>query len=222
LGPPNSVVIKPDAAATAGVFSIASGANRVTIANITFNTATAQSAAIQTVSGAHYLTVENCIFDLVGAAGPTGFGISFDAAKSSYPVIRNCTFYLGTLIKAGIWIEAQDATPFGGLVENCKMISVLNGSGTGAEGGIYVKDGTGVQINNCVIHGGDTGTAYNVGDGIEVAAGVLNAMITNCQVSGCDAAITDGGTDTDIVNCYTADDEGAEYANMEDKLGNLT
>jgi len=219
LGPPNSVVINPDAAATAGVFNLGAGADRCRIANITFKTTTAQSAAIKLTAGTDFLTVDNCIFDLVGAAGPLGIGIDGDAGKVSYPVIRNCTFWLGTLIKSGIVLEVQDATPYGGLIENCRFVSVLNGSGTGCVDVINIKDGTGMVIKDCVIHGGDSGTAYNADDGIDIDAGVLNTLVVNCKISGCDALITDGGTDTDSIFNITDDGEGGEWADAETYIG---
>lgn len=196
LGPPNSVIIKPDAAATAGVFNLGASAKRCRIANITFNTATAQSAAIKLTAATDYPTIENCIFDLVGAAGPLGIGIDGDAGKVSYPVIRNCTFYAGTLIKSCIVLEVQDATPFGGLIENCRFVSVINGAGTGCVDFVNIKDGTGMHIKDCDMQGGDVGTTYNCDDGIDIDAGVISTMITGCTIGGCDAAVTDGGTDT--------------------------
>jgi len=195
LGPPNSVVIKPDAAATAGVIALGASAARVRIANLTINTATAQSAAIVTSTGASYPTVENCIFDLVGASGPLGYGINFGGAKVSYPVIRGCTFHLGTLIKAGIALKAQDATPFGALIEDCVFMNALSASGTPCEDGINVMDGTGVIIRNCHISGGAS-TDYNLVDGIDIDASVLNTLIADCTIGNCDNGVTDGGTDT--------------------------
>jgi len=217
VGPLGSVVINPGAAATAGVISVGASATRFRLCNVVINTATAQSAAIKfEATGPTFPVIENCIFDLVGAAGPLGVGIDMDAGKISYPVIRNCTFYLGTLILAGIIVEVQDATPYGGLIENCDFLSVLNGGGTGIVDVINVKDGTGLIIRDCNIHGGDTGTNYNAADGIDLDSGVLNTLIASCNISGCDALITDGGTDTDIVRCITADGEGSEYANAEE------
>jgi len=217
-GPLGSVVIKPDDAATTGVFNIGASGDRFHLSNVVINTATAQSAAIKLTAAADFPLIENCVFDLVGAAGPLGVGIDGDNGKVSYPIIRNCTFYMGTLLIAAIILEVQDATPFGGLIENCDFLSVLNGAGTGVVDVINVKDGTGLIIRDINIHGGDAGTAYNADDGIDLDAGVVNTLITRCNISGCDALITDGGTDTDITDCLTADGEGSEYVNAEQIL----
>jgi hypothetical protein len=196
LDPTSGYGFNPDAASTATILSLAAAADNVLIKNLRFDTTTGLQSAIATVSGSHFLKVEDCFFNLVGTTGPTGFGIDMDAGKVAYPVIRNCTFHLGTLIVAAIWIECNDALPFGALVENCNIVSILNGAGTGAAGGIYVADGTGVIVKDCDIQGGDPATAYNIGDGIEIAAGVLNTMISGCTIGNCDAGVTDGGTDT--------------------------
>jgi len=217
-GPIGSVIIKPGAAATAGVINVGASGDRFHLKNVLINTVTAQSAAIKLTAAADFPLIEDCVFDLVGAAGPLGVGIDGDNGKVSYPIIRGCTFYMGTLLIAGIILEVQDATPFGGLIENCDFLSVLNGAGVGVVDVINVKDGTGLIIRDCNIHGGDSGTAYNADDGIDVDAGVVNTLIARCNISGCDALITDGGTDTDIVDCLTADGEGSEYANAEQVL----
>jgi len=212
---PNEVVINPDAAATAGVFNIGSSGKRVSFHNITIKTTTAQSAAIKLAAASDFLLVDNCIFDLVGAAGPLGIGIDGDAGKLSYPVIRNCTFWMGTLLISAVTLEVQDASPYGGLIENCNFISVLNGAGTPVVDVINIKDGTGMIIRDCNIHGGDTGSSYNAADGIDIDAGVVNTLITRNSISGCDALITDNGTDTDSVFNWTADGEGGEFADAE-------
>lgn len=214
-GPLGSVVIKPDEAATAGVFNIGASGDRFHLSNVIINTATAQSAAIKLTAAANFPIIENVVFDLVGAAGPLGVGIDGDNGKVSYPIIRNCTFYMGTLLLAGIIIKVQDATPFGGLIEKCDFLSVINGADTPVVDVINVKDGTGLIIRECNIHGGDTGTAYNAADGIDIDAGVLNTLVTRNSISGCDALITDGGTDTDSVFNWTADGEGGEFADAE-------
>jgi len=215
-GPLGSVIIKPDAAATAGVFNIGTSGERFHLSNVVINTASALSAAVKFgATGGVFPVIENCIFDLVGTTGPTGVGIDMDSGKCSSPIIRNNVFYMGTLIKAAIIAEVQDATPFGGLIEDNRFISVINGAGTGVADVINVKDGTGLIINNNVIHGGDTGTTYNATDGVDIDSGVVNAIISNCCISGCDNPIIDGGTDCDIVNNFTADGEGGEAADYE-------
>lgn len=219
IGGPGNVVINPGAAATAGVINVGASGKRFHLSNVTINTATAQSAAIKLTAASNFPVIEKCIFDLVGAAGPLGIGIDGDAGKVSYPVIRDNVFHLGTLIKSGIVIEVQDASPYGGLIENNVFVSILNGAGTGVVDVINVKDGTGLVIKDCLIHGGDSGTAYNADDGIDIDASVLNTLVVNCRISGCDALITDGGTDTDIVKCFTADGEGGEYADAETYIG---
>lgn len=219
VGPPGSVVINPGVAATAGVINLGADADRFGLKNVWINTATAQSAAIKLAAGANFPVIEDCLFNLVGAAGPLGVGIDMDAGKVSYPIIKGCKFYLGTLILGGLILEVQDAYPFGGLVQDCDFITVLNGSGTGPADVINVKDGTGLIIRDTRIFGGDSGTAYNAVDGIDIDAGVLNTLIDSCHISGCDNQITDGGTDTDIIQSFSADDEGEEFANAEVYLG---
>jgi len=191
LGPPNSVIIKPDAAATAGVIVLGASADRVRIANLTIDTTTAQSGAIVSVSGAHYPTIENVIFNLVGAAGPLGVGIDFDAAAVNYPVIRNCNFYCGTLIKAAIRMKCGTT---GGLIEDCFFVNTET-AGTPTEDGINVKAGKFLRIKNCTIHGGATAD-HLFADGIDIDAGVVNTSIDGCYIGGCTAAVTDGGTAT--------------------------
>lgn len=191
LGPPQSVTIKPGAAATAGVFNLGALADRVTFANLTIDTTTAQSGAIVTTSGTHFLNVQNVFFNLVGAAGPLGVGIDMDAAASNLPVIKNCTFMMGTLLIAGIRMKCG-AT--GGLIEDCRFIS-LETTGTLCPDVLNVKAGTGLHINRCYIHGG-TGVGHLAADGIDIDAGVVRTMITDCWIAGCTAAVTDGGTNT--------------------------
>lgn len=215
-GPLGSVIINPDAAATAGVINIGTSGARFHISNVVIKTTTAKSAAIKFgATGGLWPLIENCVFDLVGAAGPLGVGIDMDAGKVTYPIIRNCTFYMGTLLIAAIRAEVQDATPYGGLIEKCDFLSVLNGAGTPVVDVINVKDGTGLIIRECNIHGGDTGSNYNAADGIDIDSGVVNTLVTRCNISGCDALITDGGTDTDSVDNWTADGEGGEFADAE-------
>lgn len=192
LGPPNSVIIKPDAAATAGVINLSANADRFRLINVTINTTTARSAAIKLATGTDYLYIDSCIFDLVGAAGPLGYGIDGTTGKVSYPRILNCEFHLGVYVNAGIALKVQDATPFGGLIDNCYMVS--NAAANPTADGILISDGTGMQIKDVVIHGGTA--AQNITDGIDIDAGVLNTMITGCLIGGCDNALTDGGTDT--------------------------
>jgi len=140
------------------------------------------------------------------------------AGKCSYPIFRGCDFFIGTLVAAGIAVNVQDALPYGGILEDCTFLSTLNGAGTPVVDVVNVMDGTGFIIRKCVIHGGDAGSNYNAADGIDVDASVVNTLIVSCNISGCDALITDGGTDTDIVDCKTADGEGSEYANAEEVL----
>lgn len=194
LGPPGSVIIKPDAAATAGIFNLGANADRVSFHNLTIDTTTAQSGGIVTTSGTHYPLIENCIFNLVGAAGPLGVGIDFDAAAVTLPTIKNCTFHLGTLIIAAIRMKCGTT---GGLIQDCRIISTLNGSGTPCVDGINVKAGTGLVIDRCHIHGGDAGTAYNMVDGIDIDAGCISTIITGpCYIGNCDNGVVDGGTDS--------------------------
>jgi hypothetical protein len=189
MGPPNSVRIKPAAAATAGAINLGANADRFRLINVTIDTTTALSAAIVTASGAHFPTIEDCIFNLVGAAGPLGVGIDFDAGAVNYPVIRNCDFYLGALMIAAIKMECGTT---GGLIEDCMITS--NAAANPSVDGILVKAGSNLHINRCWIHGGVA--AQNITDGIDIDAGVLRTLITECQIGGCDNAITDGGTDT--------------------------
>jgi hypothetical protein len=193
LGPPNSIIIKPGAAATAGVIVLGASADRVRLANFTIDTTTALSGAIVTVSGAHYPTIENIIFQLTGDTGPTGVGIDFDAAAVNYPVIRNCDFYCGTLTIAGIRMKAGTT---GGLIQGCRFISTINGSGTPCVDGINVKAGSFLTIDRCFINGGDKGTNYNMVDGIDIDAGVVHTQICDCLIGNCDNGVVDGGTDS--------------------------
>ena len=214
-GPLGSVVINPDAAATAGVINIGASGDRFHLSNVVIRTTTAKSAAIKLTAASDFPIIENCLFDLVGASGPLGVGIDGDAGKISYPIIRNCTFHMGTLLIGAIVLEVQDASPYGGLIENCDFVNVLNGAGTGVVDVIKLKDGTGITVRGCNIHGGDTGTAYNANCGIDVDSGVLNTLITRCNISGCDAQITDGGTDTDISDCWSVDTEGSAIGTFD-------
>ena len=193
LGPPNSVIIKPAAAATAGIINLGALADRFYLANVTLDTTTAQSGAIVTSNGTHNPTIENCIFRLIGAAGPLGVGIDFDAAAVNYPVIRNCTFYCGTLLIAAMRLKVG-AT--GGLIQNCIIVSALNGSGTPCTDPINLKAGTNTIFDQIIIHGGDAGTAYNFPDGIDIDGGCVNTIITRSFIGNCDAGVTDGGTDS--------------------------
>jgi hypothetical protein len=186
--------LKPDAATTNGILSLTAAADNVMLKNLVFNTATCQDAAIYTASGVAYLQVIDCTFSLIGAAGPTGYGINTTAGAVTYPIIKGCIFNIGTLVAAGIALKAGTS---GALIENCTFVSTLNGSGTGCADAINVMAGTGVVIKSCHIHGGDASTAYNIVDGIDIDAGVINTLITGpCYIGGCDNALTDGGTDT--------------------------
>jgi hypothetical protein len=215
MGNPGEVIINPAAAASAGAIAVGASGDRFHLDNVWINTATALGAAVKYATGADYTVVENCLFDLVGTTGPTGYGIDMATGKVSYPVIRNVTMYLGTLMVAGIAIKVQDATPYGGLIKNVTMINVLNGAGTPVVDCINVMDGTGLIIDSPIIHGGDAGSNYNAADGIDIDAGVLNTLVVNPRISSCDALITDGGTDSDIVAGITADGEGGEFADAE-------
>ena len=184
----------PSTASTTGVMNITADGDNLLLKNLNFNTTLGLGAAISTAAGTRYLTVDGCWFLIVGTTGPTGYGINMTAGAVYHPIIKNSRFYLGTLVLAGIVMTAGAS---GGMIEDCTITSLLNGSGTGAENGILVTAGTGVIIKGVHIHGGDGSTAYNITDGIDIDPGVKNTLITGpCYIGGCDNALTDGGTDT--------------------------
>jgi len=199
LADPNSeqCAIVPDAACTAAIFSLTTAADFVRIQNLYFNDTTAAKPCILTASGAHNVEIHNCKFVLSNDSA-----IDFDAGAVNDPVIKDCTFQLGD--GAGVPIVMECGTS-GGLIEGCTIINGINGSGTPPADGILVKAGTGLIIRNCDIHGGDAATAYNLVDGIDIDAGVINTLITRCTIGECDNAVTDGGTDTTgVTNGVTA------------------
>ena len=199
LADPNSELctINSSSAATTGIFTLTAAADRVRIQNLYFNDGTAAKPCIVTANGATNVEIHNCKFVLTQDSA-----IDFDAGAVGDPVIKDCTFQLGD--GAGVPIVMECGTS-GGLIEGCTIINGINGSGTPPADGILVKAGTGLIIRNCDIHGGDAATAYNLVDGIDIDAGVINTLITRCTIGECDNAVTDGGTDTTgVTNGVTA------------------
>ncbi len=221
-GPLGSVVIKPTAAASNGVFYVSGNADRFHLANVVIDTSASLNGAVKLAAGADYPLIEHVVVNVVGTTGPTGYGINGSTDQVAFPIVRNSVFYLGTLGVAAIYLKAKDTFLSGGLIENNYIVSTLNGSGTGTQYGIAVGDGTGVIVSGNVIHGGDSGTAYNIGTGIIIATGVLNTSVVRNRVSGCDYQYVDSGTDTDLVDNWTADGEGGEFADAEMMLGIAT
>ncbi len=190
----------PDAAVTAAILALTAAADNVLLKRLKFSNAFGLRSIITTANGTDYLTIEDCLFTVAGAASADiGYGINMSAAASRMPVIRRNTFMVGTLVQNAMQIKASTT---GGLIEDNKIINSLNASGTGAVIAINIATGTGVVVKGNHIHGGPTAaSAYNFGSGITIASGVLNTILTGPNYAGfCDDVatncVTDGGTST--------------------------
>lgn len=209
-----SVIINPDEAADEGVFNLGASAKRCSFENLVINTATSQASAIKLAAGADFPLFKNCIFNIVGASGPTGVGITC-AGAVAYPTITGCKFYIGTNVISAMTIIGKTTYPFGGLIENTLIACTHNGAGTNPLAGIGLGAGVGIEIRDILIHGGDVGTAYNIINGIDVASECVHTTIARIRCLGCDSAIDDDGVDTLFTDVWVQDGVGGEFVDAE-------
>ncbi len=184
--------IKSDAAVAATVLSLTAAAANVLIKRLYLDNAAGLRSIIKTASECHFLRVEDCVFNVKGAASADiGYGINLSAAAVNSPVVLRNTFYVQTLVQDVMQIKAGLT---GGLIAENTIVNMLDAGGTGAVNGINLAAGTGVVIRSNHISGGEVITARNFDTVITIAAGCINTILTGPNYIGnCDAGVTDGG-----------------------------
>ena len=216
-GMPGDVVIKPGAAATAGIFALGTIADRLELDGIWFDCTTAANECIDVPSGGvNNCWIHNCRFDGQGGAAAAGI-VTANAATCANWIIENNTFidctvaaikgYLGyAKIRNNILIKTLTTAMTIG-------ISLLDNTTT--------ADSDGAVIHDNLVLGGIEGTTP-LATGISVAAACYGVGVWRNGVAGCTDNLSHTANDaaTQAIDNYTADGRqpAAEYADVEDKL----
>ena len=196
-----NTIIKPAAAASAGIFAIKTAMAGISFKNIDFDATTAAAGHIVTAGTVDTMMIENCRFNLGTVQ------LDLDAGLATDVYIKNCT--LINMDTDGIAIAGVR----GGIYNTMIGIDTYLAAGGKITSGITLTNtagSIGFTINGVVIHGGDDGGTNDViAKGIFVGgSNVVAATIINCQASECDQSLDDDGTDTFIGGSnLTADGE---------------
>ena len=213
-GPPGSIVIKPAAAASAGIIAIKTGMANISFSNIAFDATTAAAASIKTSGTVVNLTIENCTFKLGTVQ------LDLDAGIITNPVIINNEF----------WDADTDfiaIAPLKGLIgENYIGFSVYLAAGGKITSGITFANTSGTGgtriVNNHIQGGDDAGTNDVIATGILLAGtNTKAASIIGNVISNCDDQINDGGTDT-LIALNFSEAGGTDATNVATDLTHLT
>ncbi|KKN78257.1 hypothetical protein LCGC14_0351160 [marine sediment metagenome] len=219
LNPPHmqSVIIKPGAAATAGIIALGTGADRCEIAGITFDLTTAANECIDVPSGgANGVWVHDCHFIGTGDTNDTGINTA-NAANSSYWIIEDCVFY-------NLVIGAVKGYFNRGVIRNNRIVKTVTGALTD---GISLLDNTttadsdGCLVENNIVGGGIVGTTP-LATGIKVASACYGVIISNNYIGGCtdNLSMTENTAAAHAFHNYTYDQGqgNVAYTTLDDKL----
>jgi hypothetical protein len=217
IGIPGGVLIKPDAAATAGIFAIGTSADRLEISGIRFDCTTAANECIDVPSGgANDVHIHDCIFDGQGGAAAAGI-VTGNAATCARWVIENNQFIDCTVAAIKGYLGH-------GLIRNNVFIKTMTGAMTD---GISLLDNTttadsdGCVIRDNLVLGGIEGTTP-LATGIKVAGACYGVGIVDNRAAGCtdNLSHTANTAATHAIENATGDGRngGAEYADTEDRL----
>lgn len=199
-GLPGSIVIKPAAAASAGIVAIKTGMKNISFSNIRFNATTAAAAHIVSSGTVENLVIRDCEF-IKGT-----IQLDLDAGLLTRPVIEDC-FFMDAIT------YALTIAPIYGHVSGCYHgVTKYAGAG-GKQTAIFNVANTsgvlGFRIHNNVLHGGDNGASHDVAAiGILIAGtNAKGCIISHNNIFACDDTIDDDGTDSMVVENYTPDGE---------------
>ncbi len=211
-----SVIVKPGAAATAGILNLGNGADRCEIAGLTFDTTTAANECIAVTGGADNVWVHDNKFVAYGETAGAGI-VGTNVASCDGWVIERNTFLNCTV--AAILGYFHD-----GVIRNNRLVKTVTGAltiGISLLDNTTTADSDGCLVENNIVGGGIVGTTP-LADGISVAAACYGVLISNNLIGGCtdNLTMTENTAAAHAFNNKTYDQgEGfVAYATLDDKL----
>jgi len=216
-GRPGDVVVKPDAAATAGIFALGTSADRIEIANIHFDSTTAANGMINAASGGcDDVWIHHCAFDGQGGAASVGINTANAATCARWTIEYNR------------FIDRVTGSVIGylglGIIRYNTIIKTIAGAltiGISLLDNTTTADSDGAVIHDNLVLGGINGTTP-LADGISVAANCYGVGVWRNGIAGCtdNLTITENTAGAHAIDNYTYDQgEGnVAYATVDDKL----